>query len=294
MQIKLITPTPFQAYVPEPPRGSALTRGLRAVFLERRLPHFVRRRFDRCMKAIGAVRRTSRVGDYKVTFRRASTDETFIESVLVREEYFRAGYRPAPGQTIIDIGANMGSFVLAAAKYAKGGRIIAVEPFPESVRYLRRNVQQNRLDNVEIIEAAVAASAGKNRLYMANDAGFHSVWLDEGFGSIEVRSIALAEILERYDIKRCDLLKIDCEGAEFEFIPAIQPDTWRRIRRLVMEYTVPIEGGAWPKPSAEHVIRKRELSDSLVSNLQQNGFRIDLYEDCVDFPAGFVFATQCE
>lgn len=283
----MIAPTPFRSTVPDAPSGGPLARAARAVLVERRLPYVVRQRVDRAMKKAGFVQRTRRVGPFRVSFRRLSTDEEFIETVLEREEYFRQGYRPARGETVIDVGANMGTFTLACAKY--GARVIAVEPHPENLAYLTRNVAQNGIE-AQVIPAAVGAKSGTCRLFVGTGTGFHSVKFDRGMGAIEVPQVTLGEVIER--ASRCDLLKIDCEGAEFDFLPTVSAKTWARVRRLVMEYSVPIESWESGKVSAEQIARKRELSDELVALIQANGFRIDAYEDCAGFRAGFIFATN--
>jgi hypothetical protein len=46
----------------------------------------------------------------------------------------------------------------------------------------------------------------------------------------------MATFFERYQIERCDFLKLDCEGSEFEIILDSDPALMRRIDRIVMEY----------------------------------------------------------
>jgi FkbM family methyltransferase len=208
-------PTIFRAPILEKPSGNALTRACRALLVEHRMPYVLRQRWDRILKRAGIVSRTAKLGGYRVSFRRCSTDEAFIENVLQREEYFRPGYRPSAGQIVIDIGANMGCFTLAAARY--GARVIAVEPHPDNLRYLRRNVAANRID-AEVIGAAVAASDGTCRLFTGSDTGYHSLRFNAGRGYTDVPAMTLSNLLAR--VEHCELMKIDCEGAEFDFIPA--------------------------------------------------------------------------
>ena len=222
-------------------------------------------------------------------------DEIFIHSVLEEEEYFNfhEGFRPRPGHIVIDIGANIGTFALAAARYTgTSGKIVSIEPHPDNLRYLRRNVRQNGLSNVRVVEGAVSASRGRLHLFVSLESGLHSTLLDHGVGSIEVETYPLSQIMSDAGVSTCDLLKIDCEGAEHDILPGIEAQTWRRIRRVAMEYTVPIRDWSFTNPRPEHVAQKRAMADSLVEILSTNGFRIDGYYDCIGHRSGYIFATN--
>jgi hypothetical protein len=54
--------------------------------------------------------------------------------------------------------------------------------------------------------------------------------------TLEVPSTSLDAIFAEREIEQCDLLKMDCEGAEYEILFAASDDTLRRIRRIVLEY----------------------------------------------------------
>jgi Vibrio cholerae RfbT protein len=165
-------PEKIYPFVPERPEGSWVTRAMQAILIEKRMPYVLQTRIDRTLASIGLVQKTIRVGGYSVTVRRCTVDTNFVQNVLINQEYFREGFRPNPRDTIIDIGANIGTFVLAAATHAIQGRIIAIEPFLENLLLLRRNVTQNKLENVEMVSAAVGPSNGRGRIYIAGDTGF--------------------------------------------------------------------------------------------------------------------------
>jgi FkbM family methyltransferase len=287
-------PTPLFDPVWEAPTRNALARGLRAVLIERRLPYVVERRIEKWLCNIGLRERTVSAAGYKVSCRRASMDEVFIDSVLVREEYFNfhPGFRPCPGDTVIDVGANIGAFALVAAKYVgPSGKILSIEPHPDNLRYLRRNIDRNDLRNVRIIDGGVSASRGRFSLYVSPESGLHSMLIDHGHGSIEIETYPLADLMRESRIETCDLLKVDCEGAEHDILPSIDAGTWRRIKRVAMEYTVPVRDWCFTSPKPEHVELKRSMADRLVDILVKNGFAIDGYYDCVGHRSGYVFAT---
>src|SRR5690606_14465594 len=123
---------PISRTVPalQAPTGNPITRGLRAIVMERRIPSTLEAHIDRLLRRFGRHHEPRRVRDQIITFRRCATDEEFVANVLVDQEYFRPGYAPASGEVVVDVGANIGTFTLASAARMGGeGRIIAVEPF---------------------------------------------------------------------------------------------------------------------------------------------------------------------
>jgi FkbM family methyltransferase len=74
-----------------------------------------------------------------------------------------------PGQLCLDVGANVGQYVLQFGHWtAPHGRIIAFEPYPETVRVLERHVRMNGLeDRVWIVNAAVGGIPGFATLHFS-------------------------------------------------------------------------------------------------------------------------------
>ena len=92
---------------------------------------------------------------------------TFYEN-LIRRDYLSGGIRLKPGDTVVDIGANIGSFtVLAASIVGPGGRVIALEPVSGTFARLQKNVGLNRLENVTCRNEAVDSRAGTLEIRVA-------------------------------------------------------------------------------------------------------------------------------
>src|SRR6185437_3046773 len=69
--------------------------------------------------------------------------------------------------TIVDVGANIGLYCCIAAGRAPASRkVVAFEPVPENVRYLRRNLADNEEAGVVIEERAVGLTSGETRIYL--------------------------------------------------------------------------------------------------------------------------------
>lgn len=119
----------------------------------------------------------------------------------------------------LDIGAHVGSVVVAVLLDNPEATAICVEPIPENVAVLRHNLELNGLtDRAEVIEGAVGTDtlyyrwSGTEHLetnrFIANGAGtvFGSEWPSE---TITVRTVALKELLP------AEAMKLDCEGGEW-------------------------------------------------------------------------------
>ena len=130
------------------------------------------------------------------------------------------GYRHMPvlpGDIVMDIGANIGVYAKHAA--SKGAGVICIEPDPENFQLLTLNCP-----TVFTILGAVTAHAGATALYknVGMNKGMHSVIPTRGREMIEVAGFSFTGLLECHTPNK---LKIDCEGAEYEFLkPAELPD----------------------------------------------------------------------
>ena len=116
-----------------------------------------------------------------------------------------------------------------------GGAVYAYEPFAGSLALLRRNAERNRMDAIIPVPLAIAGQVGWRALHMQGRHGVHSLFGDSG-EAVRIECITLAEAFARDHIERCDFLKLDCEGAEFEILLATPGEIFARIRRIALEY----------------------------------------------------------
>jgi FkbM family methyltransferase len=117
------------------------------------------------------------------------------------------------GSVFYDIGANVGFYSLLASQLVGTGKVIAFEPSPENVRYLRRHLDLNQCSNVEIFDLAICDREGC--AYFAEDQT-GSMGRLEPRGGRQVRTSTLDALLRAQNIPPPDYLKMDIEGAEFQ------------------------------------------------------------------------------
>ena len=138
------------------------------------------------------------------------------EEKIVREVYEDDIYdrgELSEGDTVVDVGANIGVFTLKAARQVPRGRVVAVEPAPLNLELLRENVARNRLTNTEILDCAVSDREGEARLFERGDYALYSLHFGSG-RSTPVRLATLDGLFQERGIRACRLLKIDVEGEE--------------------------------------------------------------------------------
>jgi FkbM family methyltransferase len=129
-----------------------------------------------------------------------------------------------PGDVVYDLGANVGFYTLLAAKLAgPTGRVVAFEPVPRNLGYLRRHLALNQCENVSVVAAAVSDRSGTARF---RDGPAHTVGAlarDERGYDVEVIA------LDDYCVGPTShgstshgpaprVIKIDVEGAEADVL----------------------------------------------------------------------------
>jgi FkbM family methyltransferase len=138
-----------------------------------------------------------------------------------------------PDSLVVDVGANVGVFSLFATRFAR--LVYALEP--ASSNYSRLVSNTSRVQNIVTLNCACAAQNGRGSLDVSGSPVAFSLMTGSSDTTQEsVDVISLAALFERYGIDRCDYLKLDCEGAEFEIILEADASLLNRVRRIVMEY----------------------------------------------------------
>ena len=83
---------------------------------------------------------------------------------LYNRRFMNDEFRIEPGDTVIDIGAYIGSFALPAARFAKEGTVHSFEPSPGNFAQLEKNVKLNRAGNVRIYNQEIGRASCRERV----------------------------------------------------------------------------------------------------------------------------------
>ncbi|MCC5929017.1 MAG: FkbM family methyltransferase [Cyclobacteriaceae bacterium] len=163
----------------------------------------------------------------------ATFDEVFLRQV------YKLGDYSSKSPVIIDAGANVGYFSLYAFSKFPNSRIIAFEPISKNLTLLHKHAALNPKYDLTIDENAVfghqttlTMSYVDNDLYTTGASVFERKNTD---ALLEVQAISLADIFKKYQLDTVDLVKLDCEGAEFDILYNCPDEIFAKIKYLTIE-----------------------------------------------------------
>jgi FkbM family methyltransferase len=167
-----------------------------------------------------------------------------------------------PGDTFVDVGANIGLFALRAASLVgPNGRVVAVEPGADALRMLHSNLAVNpQFRQIEVHPIALADKVGTATLHHSADGYDPQAFtlLDDGSAGEVVETLTLDELMRRSGNPKVDAIKIDVEGFE-PMVLAGALETIRAHRpKIVFEMNAPPalrqgnQNQAWDMLAAEN------------------------------------------
>lgn len=163
-----------------------------------------------------------------------------------------------PGNTLLDIGANIGLFTLHVAPYFE--RIVCVEPTPSHFEKLRELTAG--LPDVRYEQAALHNYTGETTFYWCGINTTMNSLQNRSDRQMQVPCITLADLIAKYELKEVDLCKIDIEGSEDV---AITVETLRpvvdRIKKIFIELHPP----------------NRESQDKFQQVFEEAGYNVERY-----------------
>lgn len=165
--------------------------------------------------------------------RPGTADLGVVNEASLLNPYLAPGYVTVDDDAIVvDVGANIGDFTMQAARLCPRGRVLAVEPLSSHVRQIGVHADLNGFGHVTSVQAALGATDGVADIAST---GLTSRSASEGVAAERVPQRTLASVLRDAGVTQVDLLKLDCEGAEWYILPGAG-DLLPRIRQICMEY----------------------------------------------------------
>lgn len=175
----------------------------------------------------------------RFTYGNRAEFERIYADIFVNDEYACSPATDAP--RILDCGSHIGLSVLYLKRRFPQAQVVAFEPNPDAFALLARNVAQNGLDDVELVNAALAAEDGgipfeihrrgvRGRTW--GGSGAPNPWIGWGnYLQVTVPSARLSSWLDH----SVDLLKMDIEGME----TAVLAEAASRlgvVRQIILEF----------------------------------------------------------
>ena len=211
----------------------------------------------------------------KMKIRVKSTDLMQLTTIWLTREYEAPGFEIKENDTIIDVGGHIGLFMLFCEQFCHKGKIYCFEPASDNYKIFLDNTKLNNFKNVFPFNIAVSKQDGKIPLYLNDDTSGHSIFLKNS-NPIQVDSITLQKIFDLNNIKKCNLLKLDCEGSEYEIIDSLPESYFSMIDKMIIEYHF---AEKYPK-----------LLTNLIKKLERTSFSVDVKK--LSSEMGLIFAIK--
>ncbi len=166
--------------------------------------------------------------------RAGSSDLAVLNEAVLINPYLADHYvHVAEDAVVVDVGASAGDFAIQVAALCPRGRVFAIEPVSENARMIEVNRALNKLSNIEVLPVALGADEGEMAIHLAGSQS--SAYFNFERPAERVPVISLPRLMHDRGIEGIDLLKLDCEGAEWDILPACK-SVLTRIDQICMEF----------------------------------------------------------
>jgi FkbM family methyltransferase len=198
-------------------------------------------------------------------------NETFLTLVHIVQSILR------PGDTFIDIGANHGTYTIAAAyRVGSTGRVHAFEPQPRMASFIRSAITANGLQNVELREVALAEADGTASFFVADTrtGGLYEQFSGIGRGDARVLTVStlnLDSLTDQLAIGASGrfVVKLDAEGSERGIV--------RGGKKFFSAHRPPILLEINPRSATAAGYTARDLLDELAAIGYTEGIELDAF-----------------
>ena len=215
-------------------------------------------------------------------FLRGDADESVVAEIFKWREYKAAEeIIEKSSLPILDVGAHIGIFSLYARAINPTVKIYALEPEKENFGLLLKNIEASGIKDLEPYRVALSGKTAERNLVVESDSINHHL-ADENFGDPaethyeKVSSISLGDFLDKNNIARVGLLKMDIESGEYEVFENMPEEVFGRIDSIILEYH---NYGGRNYKELENILRK-------------NGFTVQRFPSGFEKDLGFLFARN--
>ena len=165
-----------------------------------------------------------KIGSIRIHLRRNVVDDYWVfEGVFFADEYYPLSLKRS--DIVLDVGANIGAFTLKVAHKVK--HVIAIEPEPRNFELLKKNISENNLSNVTLLNYAVS---DKPEIVHFNTTGGSAKVSKNG---IPINAKPLDDILQELGDPEVTIMKMDIEGYEGKVLSAFKK--YQTLRQIIIE-----------------------------------------------------------
>jgi len=186
--------------------------------------------------------------EYKFTFEQSDPSELWcIDEIVTNNDYILDQFVNQKNKVFVDIGANCGVATIILAKQNPESIVYSFEPDKNVFEIVKLNVENNNLKNVRLFNMAITnndintLTLCQHPRYSGGNTTYSNVnELKQFFSSnithYDVECTSIDRLMSKYNIDEIELLKIDCEGAEYDIIFGSENIKQGKIRNMVGEF----------------------------------------------------------
>jgi FkbM family methyltransferase len=181
-------------------------------------------------------------------------------------------------KVIIDIGANIGTTSVFFSKKYPNCHIYSYEPAEATFKLLRLNLLINDVSNVVAHKFGISGNSGKLAFYIHPASGLSSVYKKrKGMKKVVIETRSLSRLFRSNRIIKCDLLKLDCEGSEYDVLFNLPKQFFNIIDNIVLEY---------------HDNLTTKKHEELLTFLKKMGYKTKLKHSRFEDLTGIIYALK--
>lgn len=173
---------------------------------------------------------------------------------LVTDNIYNIKKEQVEGKCVIDVGANIGIYSLLVAELG-AKKVLAIEPISDTFNQLCKNINIGNYRNIIPMKNVVSEKSNSTvNISVKQESGHNSMYnITEKYET--VHTLTLSEL-----VKQCEdddiVLKLDCEGAEYDILLNVTNEDMSRIGRIMLE----IHGDLHPVYKGHEILNDRLTS----------------------------------
>lgn len=167
-------------------------------------------------------------------------DLSMFSEIFYKEYYNPIDFSIQENDIIFDVGANNGFFSFYASQKLTTGKIYTFEPIPGLTDKIKKTLTLNNIKNIQLENIALGKDSNEKVPFYISKThnGCHSLYERDGeVEKIFIKIISFQKYCTENNISKINLLKLDCEGAEYDILTEESIEFIKKtVHKISMEY----------------------------------------------------------